>query len=72
MKLSASVLKGLPERAPRGRHFAVARLSHVAGKGIRCVLGDKRYELLEHAVREAEDVDWRFNPNIVLTDKEVA
>jgi hypothetical protein len=44
----------------------------VAGKGIRCVLGDKRYELLEHAVREAEDVDWRFNPNIVLTDKEVA
>ena len=68
MKLPPAVFAGLPERAPRGRAFAVTRLSHVAGPGIRIVNGTLRHDTLDTAITEAERVDLRLNPQIILVE----
>ncbi len=72
MKLPAGATKGLPDKAPRGRAFAVTRLTHVVGQTVKAVFAsDRRHELLADAVREAEALDYRLSPAIVLLDKEV-
>ena len=71
MKLPADATKGYKEQAPRGRVYAVTRLSHVAGPTVKAVLhSTKRHELLKDAVAEAEAVDYRLNPTIILVEKE--
>lgn len=62
--------KGLAERAPRGRMYAVTHLNYVSGPTVAAVVSSQRHEMLAAAVREAEGIDHRLNPQIILTEKE--
>lgn len=68
MKLPLTAYADLPEQAPRKRSFAVTYLSHVAGPGIAVRVGTGRFKERADAVRAAEALDPRLNPQIILTE----
>lgn len=59
------------ELPPRGKVFAVARHSHVAGgpKPVTQVVGVKRHETRKQALSACWDIDPRLDPCVVLLDK---
>jgi hypothetical protein len=69
VKLPEAATKGFKEQAPRGRQYAVTRLLHCGGTAV-AVLSNRRHDTLTPAVQEAEAIDHRLNPTIVLVEKE--
>jgi hypothetical protein len=63
--------EGYSGKAPRGRQYAVTRLTHVAGPTAKAILHSRlRHDLLVDAQREAAMLDYRLNPSIILVEKE--
>jgi hypothetical protein len=60
----------LPRKAPRGHAFAVRRLTHVVGPGLKVVDHTAtRWTDLEPAERVRQSIDYRLVPHIVIVDQ---
>lgn len=70
MKLPLAVTAGLPQVSPKGRAFQVTHLSHVVGPDVAVRVRGHKFQLLSNAIAEAEKVDPRLNPQIILVEAE--
>ena len=61
----------LKETPPRGKQYAVARMSHVAGGPAQpvTVVGSRRFDSLAAATKAAREFDARLTPVVVIADK---
>jgi hypothetical protein len=58
-----------PDNAPRGKHFAVAKLTHVAGTPRPCfVMQPGWYDSRSEAQAAADRIDWRLEPCVLIVD----
>lgn len=69
-RLPLAVTAGLPDKAPRGRSFAVSSLSQVVGPDTAVRVASGRFKTLAEVVAAAEKVDLRLNPQIILVEDE--
>jgi hypothetical protein len=60
----------LPAIAPRGKHFAVISMSHVAGGIPHMVVSSRLHTALSDAQAEAARIDWRLSPSVVIVATE--
>ena len=62
----------LPAKPPRGKQYAVSRLTHVVGgaQPPALVISKQRFDELEHAEKFAAQFDDRLVPQVILVDKE--
>jgi hypothetical protein len=62
----------LPVTPPRGKQFAVARMSHIVGglKPPELIVAKHRFDDLEHAAKFALQFDDRLTPTVIIVDKE--
>lgn len=64
-------MSALKEAAPRGKQYAVARLTHVT-PGAAVVIEKQRHPTLTDVAQQIAQFDWRLQPTPVMVDKEVA
>lgn len=62
----------LPAKPPRGKQYAVARMSHIVGglKPPELVVAKHRFDDLETAAKFALQFDDRLTPTVIVVDKE--
>jgi hypothetical protein len=65
-------LSALPAVAPRGKHFAVISMSHVAGgsRAPHFVMSLRLHSTLADAQAEAARIDWRLSPSVAIVATE--
>jgi hypothetical protein len=64
-------MNALPAIAPRGKHFAVVHMSHVAGGNpLHMVVSSHLHTKLVDAQAEAARIDWRLSPSVAIVATE--
>jgi hypothetical protein len=63
-------LNAIPATAPRGKHFAVVCMSHVAGGKPHMVVSSHLHAALADAQAEAARIDWRLSPSVAMVATE--